>query len=76
MLTTNDIDDLSAELVLSHFCLFGINQDIPTTLDPDCVSKSRGKFDEDDLLIWQETGVEIVSFSLNDTGNRLRSGQV
>jgi hypothetical protein len=73
MLVTNDICDLSIDLVLPHIGLFGIDQNVPSIFDPYGVAKSGWKFDEHGLLIWQRTRIQAISFSLDDTRNGLCS---
>jgi hypothetical protein len=73
MLVTNDICDLSIDLVLPHIRLFGINQNVPSIFDPDGVAKSGWKFDKHDLLIWQRARIQAISFSLDHTRNGLCS---
>ena len=46
LLVTYDIDDLSIELILPLFECSHINDDIPTSLDPDLRPKARWKLDE------------------------------
>lgn len=55
MLVTDDIYNLTIEFILPNVRFFGIDQNVASALDPNCVSKSGGELDEDLLLVWKRT---------------------
>ena len=57
MLVANYVNDLPINLVLSHSCLVGVNQDISSPLHPDGIAKPRRELDKDSLLIWKRAGI-------------------
>jgi hypothetical protein len=71
MLISDDIHDFPMQFIISCASLFGIDQNIPSTLDPDRVSKARKQFDKDGLLIWESTRIEAIAFSFDNSSDRL-----